>query len=1206
MLRRAITMLVFLFAVAYASTAFAAYQPLLVSPTNGASAAPDGTTFSWMSGGTQVDGYRAQFSLDSGFSSVFFEYDYDSTTTSKVVSGLPGSSTIYWRVGGLAEGSEYWAAYRSLNTTSDGESSTNYALNDDFANGISSAWTVSNSSYIRSSTAGNGGGCAQFRFSRTYSTLNFNMMRTVDIPAVPSYLRFDVGHDYDGYSERMYVELSEDNGATWTRIALLQNSSPYWDTNENENTAPRTAADWATPTYPIPASALGKTVQLRFRGYIPRYTYYPQYAYIDDVQIYYTGKTLEVSSDHGAPSPSGVYSDAIGTVVSASVDQSVADTIDENRRYYCIGWTGTGSVPVTGDSNSVDVYLYRHSTLTWNWETQYELTVTSVDDRGIISPYGAHWVASGTQFTITNSTPIWNIGSTTTRLFNHQCVGTGVFSGTTPFQSGLPEHTISVTVDESGTLEFQWINQYKVTITNPDMHGTPEPLVGEHWYKDGEGFSFNIEPIIYDGSGTAYECIGWNGTGSIDEGDRNYGSAAITSASTLEWLWHTKFYIWIISQFGKTGGDEAGWYVADTFLNVNCEQYHYVNDDVRWESRDWTASGSLFDGIGRETGDFRIIAPTTIEFNWYKQYRIVVFSNYGQTMPEGRVWADDGEDLTVSAVQPSNTDTMRFTWNGWVGATLPSTPSGGTTTTITVTGVGSYTALWTASFLVTVTSSNGTFAANYDGWYVEGTDVSVEALPPASGVDARYVSGWTGTGNGAVNLAASDDHSDTQTITVNSPIEQEVYWVRQVSLEILVPQGITGTYPPVGISWFFIGDLAQGYAPFDVNGVRCTGFTGSGSAPATSSKAWFSFVITSSSVITFEYELPSPAPEYTFNAPRLVGAKIGGDVLAVARKSDGSPVIIFHDPIAGTLEAAYSLSGIWYAQVIDEIGSADTDVDLVLDSFDVPHVLYHDPLTSQLKYGFLDTNLWRTRTIASMPGSGRYLSLAIDRFDKLYATYYNNEDGSLNITYPTDSKSDSKNDNWTNMVLDDQGNVGMFCSVTLSELWSEPYISYYDATNGQLKLAHYDHLAETWVFETVPYDGDLGRNTSIVVDSSGRPAIACQENSVNVNEQGLVFAIRRDNGWQTYPLDEQGVTGFHPEMAIDESGNFHISYHDYADLYYARFNGVTWSVNKITDGAALGEDTALALDENGYPAIIFWDGGDLNTLTPPTTRSPVP
>ncbi len=91
----------------------------------------------------------------------------------------------------------------------------------------------------------------------------------------------------------------------------------------------------------------------------------------------------------------------------------------------------------------------------------------------------------------------------------------------------------------------------------------------------------------------------------------------------------------------------------------------------------------------------------------------------------------------------------------------------------------------------------------------------------------------------------------------------------------------------------------------------------------------------------------------------------------------------------------------------------------------------------------------------------------------------------------------------------------------------------------------------------------------------------------------LVYGIRRDTGWQVINLDDEGVTGFGPSMAIDPAGNLHIAYHDFTNLFYAMFNGLTWSVNQLTTSGGLEGSVAMALDFAGRPAVAFWQHSSL-------------
>lgn len=83
---------------------------------------------------------------------------------------------------------------------------------------------------------------------------------------------------------------------------------------------------------------------------------------------------IEVSSLYGSPSPASGWFDA-GSSITASVNSPISGPT--GTRYVCTGWTGTGSVPPSGTGASVIFTLDAPSSITWNWKTQYLLTVVT-------------------------------------------------------------------------------------------------------------------------------------------------------------------------------------------------------------------------------------------------------------------------------------------------------------------------------------------------------------------------------------------------------------------------------------------------------------------------------------------------------------------------------------------------------------------------------------------------------------------------------------------------------------------------------------------------------------------------------------------------------------------------------------------------------------------------------------------------------------
>ncbi|UCH32640.1 MAG: DNRLRE domain-containing protein [Candidatus Bathyarchaeota archaeon] len=89
---------------------------------------------------------------------------------------------------------------------------------------------------------------------------------------------------------------------------------------------------------------------------------------------YKTQYYLTVISPYNSPTPTSNWFDA-GTYITASVTSPALGSI--GTRHLCTGWIGNGSVPSSGTTISIAFTIDEPSTITWNWENQYYLTVNS-------------------------------------------------------------------------------------------------------------------------------------------------------------------------------------------------------------------------------------------------------------------------------------------------------------------------------------------------------------------------------------------------------------------------------------------------------------------------------------------------------------------------------------------------------------------------------------------------------------------------------------------------------------------------------------------------------------------------------------------------------------------------------------------------------------------------------------------------------------
>jgi hypothetical protein len=127
------------------------------------------------------------------------------------------------------------------------------------------------------------------------------------------------------------------------------------------------------------------------------------YGPIDQTAAWRHEYYLMVTSSHGLPVPASGWFE-VGISINASVTSPVPEQTG-TIRYVCTGWNGTESVPQSGGTQSTTFTINRPSNITWNWKTQYRLTVrTDPTELGSLpssSPPGS-WFDSGTLVTCTS------------------------------------------------------------------------------------------------------------------------------------------------------------------------------------------------------------------------------------------------------------------------------------------------------------------------------------------------------------------------------------------------------------------------------------------------------------------------------------------------------------------------------------------------------------------------------------------------------------------------------------------------------------------------------------------------------------------------------------------------------------------------------------------------------------------------------------
>jgi hypothetical protein len=223
--------------------------------------------------------------------------------------------------------------------------------------------------------------------------------------------------------------------------------------------------------------------------------------------------------------------------------------------------------------------------------------------------------------------------------------------------------------------------------------------------------------------------------------------------------------------------------------------------------------------------------------------------------------------------------------------------------------------------------------------------------------------------------------------------------------------------------------------------------------------------------------------------------------------------------------------------------------------------------------------------------------------DDRYYTKAQTDTQTANINLALDGKADST-DIYQPVIptaprtLDSTGDVGGFTSIAIG-LDGNPIISYYDVTNGDLKVAACTNpTCTTSTTSTLDSIGDVGWHTSIIIGLDGNPIISYYDWD---NRDLMVAACTNPTCTTatTATLDTNGDVGYFTSIAIGTNGNPIISHYDATsgDLKIAACYDPTCtnaSSSVITTGD-VGQYTSIAIGLDGNPFISYLDldNGDL-------------
>ena len=384
---------------------------------------------------------------------------------------------------------------------------------------------------------------------------------------------------------------------------------------------------------------------------------------------------LLVVSSHGAPSP------AVGTNLYAwrsSVTCTDASTITEGGiSWQNTGWTGTGSIPALGTTNSTTVITLTNvsSSISWHWAQQssfaianlvatqrvgtklVDITYDVVSDLSASAPISLVVELSGTPLSASSLS-----GD----------VGAGVLPGVgkaIAWDAGIDwnqnaaeltffvRHSVQTQFVSSGNAFVDTRDYYTLTVVS--AHGTPVPSTGTHSYVAGAVVTNSLSgsPLVLGGV-TQRFCSGWSLAGNDPaSGPGTNFVATITNIATLTWLWQTNVLLsadaW---PHGSVTG--SGWYALGGSVTITAVP-----------TAGFQFTGWLGDVPAGQTGS----NPLTITMDRTRAVEATFFATYyvdavaGDDAGRGLSWATAKQTIKSALADAFDGDTVIVS-NGIYGA----------------------------------------------------------------------------------------------------------------------------------------------------------------------------------------------------------------------------------------------------------------------------------------------------------------------------------------------------------------------------------------------------------------------------------------------------------------------------------------------------------------------------------------------------------